>query len=139
MGNMPINSRSQFRTIDDTGDSRRGLLERLRFVSDLLAAGNPTLDEACLLYRDANGNVVAARIMGELTVGRGNSAGLQLDDPRLSSLHFRVRQAGDRTTVDDLQSRNGTWVNGQRVDTRTLCDGDVIEAGGQIFVFLGPL
>lgn len=139
MGQQPSPSRSRFQTIDSDEDSRRGLLERLRFVNALLREAVPPLHETCLLYRNADGRALAAPVAGDLLVGRGASAGLQLADPRLSSLHFRVCQADGRMRLSDQQSRNGTWVNGHRVETKELCDGDVIEAGSQLFVFVSAL
>ena len=92
---------------------------------------------AALLRRADDGKAVPAPVVGELTVGRSAPAGLVVTDPRLSRRHFRMALSGDVAFVEDLDSRNGTWVNGERVQKRALRDGDVIEAGGQVFVFLG--
>lgn len=50
----------------------------------------------------------------------------------VSSTHARIRQAGGQTTIEDLNSRNGTFVNGYRLPPQTayqLNNGDVIQLG----------
>ncbi len=52
------------------------------------------------------------------------------DDPHLSGVHFSIAREGDQVILKDLQSRNGTFVNGAKVGTAIqLHDGDVIVAG----------
>jgi pSer/pThr/pTyr-binding forkhead associated (FHA) protein len=58
-------------------------------------------------------------------------------DPKLSRRHFAVRTEQDGSAVlRDLGSRNGTYVNGAQTVTRNLRDGDIIEAGDQVFAFV---
>ncbi|MCW5807263.1 MAG: sigma-54-dependent Fis family transcriptional regulator [Deltaproteobacteria bacterium] len=54
---------------------------------------------------------------------------LVLPDARISSDHARLTFVGRRWHVEDQRSRNGTFVNGARVDRATLADGDVIDVG----------
>jgi DNA-binding NtrC family response regulator len=63
---------------------------------------------------------------------------IRIDDPSLSGLHFRLRQDGGAWWIDDARSRNGTMVDGRRIERteRTeLRDGAVIEAGHTFLVF----
>jgi hypothetical protein len=63
-------------------------------------------------------------------VGRGSRVQLRLDeDAHISRNHFRLEVDPPRCQLHDLGSRNGTYVNGQRVGDCTLNDGDVIAAG----------
>jgi DNA-binding NtrC family response regulator len=56
-------------------------------------------------------------------------------DTEMSRQHFRVWAAGDRLSIEDLQSRNGTFVDGQRITgAMPLSLGSVIRAGGSVFV-----
>jgi FHA domain len=67
---------------------------------------------------------------GRQLLGRGPDAGLRLNEGHLSSVHAAVNCASTGTTVEDLGSRNGTLVNGERVwNPRELRDGDVISFG----------
>ena len=56
------------------------------------------------------------------------------NDPLISSCHFRVCVAADGCTIEDLQSTNGTLLNGQRINTGALADGDQISAGRSVFL-----
>lgn len=73
-------------------------------------------------------------------VGRTKDAHLQLsyDDPYFSRRHFLVEVHPPRVRVIDLESRNGTRVNGQRVETAELKDGDTIKAGHTVFRVVVP-
>jgi len=59
---------------------------------------------------------------------------LAVADDRMSTRHARLRLRGAAWELVDLGSRNGTWVNGERVDTATVGDGDLIEAGNTMFL-----
>ncbi|HEY6067448.1 MAG TPA: FHA domain-containing protein, partial [Gaiellaceae bacterium] len=65
-----------------------------------------------------------------LTVGRGEDAGLFIDDPEISRAHAVLGPNGTGLEVEDLGSLNGTWVNGERISHPTrLAPGDVIKVG----------
>jgi DNA-binding NtrC family response regulator len=77
-----------------------------------------------------------------LEIGReptGGRHGLALVDPRVSRRHAVVRQRGGLPIfeVRDLGSRNGTFVNGQRVEQETLTNGDLLRVGDTLLEF-GP-
>lgn len=74
---------------------------------------------------------------GQFTIGRSTSCQLSLDDPLVSRTHARLTVSGDAVVLEDLGSRNGVQVNGQRVDgQRTLLHGDRIGVGGQEMLLL---
>ncbi|GMV00814.1 MAG: FHA domain-containing protein [Burkholderiaceae bacterium] len=64
-----------------------------------------------------------------LTIGRRPYNDIALDDLTVSGEHALVRTRGTESVVHDLDSRNGTLVNGLPVAQRVLCDGDVIDIG----------
>jgi pSer/pThr/pTyr-binding forkhead associated (FHA) protein len=70
----------------------------------------------------------------EITVGRGGGCALVLgDDQYASTVHARVFRRGNDLFVDDLESRNGTFVNGKRISATTkLRRGDQIQVGGTV-------
>src|SRR5437899_5978631 len=67
-------------------------------------------------------------------VGRSKRAHFRLPtkDRYFSRAHFLVEVNPPRCRLMDMASRNGTYVNGQRVQTTDLCDGDQIRAGRTI-------
>ena len=73
-------------------------------------------------------------IDSEITVGRGGGCALVLaDDQYASTVHARVIRRGNDLFVDDLESRNGTFVNGKRISATTkLRRGDQIQFGGTV-------
>ena len=73
-----------------------------------------------------------------LSIGRHPSNGLSLVDAGVSRFHARVEQTGHGYRVRDLGSRNGTYVQGRRVELAELGDGDRLELGPSVgfrFVF----
>lgn len=69
----------------------------------------------------------------ELVVGRAPGSAVLLDDPTVSSRHARVFPQHDSVLIDDLGSRNGTLVNGRRIDSPTrLSTGDRLSIGPNV-------
>ena len=82
-----------------------------------------------LLYRDGGGTQVILALSGPITVGRRAERDVALPwDTEVSRLHAQLEPVGsDWIVVDDGLSRNGTHVNGERVNgRRRLKDGDRI-------------
>ncbi|HEU5056197.1 MAG TPA: GGDEF domain-containing protein, partial [Kofleriaceae bacterium] len=65
----------------------------------------------------------------QITLGRGGGADVRLVDEGISRFHCRIKIDGDDLYVEDLQSRNGTFLNGERISRRKLEDGDKIQLG----------
>lgn len=70
-----------------------------------------------------------------LTIGRGLNNDIILEDTRVSRHHAQMRYRSRRFWVADVGSTNGTFVNGEAVEERSLNDGDVISLGGLELVF----
>jgi transcriptional regulator with GAF, ATPase, and Fis domain len=73
---------------------------------------------------------------GETTLGREPSNGLAVIDPSVSRRHCLLRREQDRFQILDLDSRNGTLVNGVTVKEHWLEHGDEIAVGDSAFQFL---
>ena len=74
---------------------------------------------------------------GEFVVGRNASCQLSLDDPLVSRRHALFGVLPDQVTVEDLGSRNGVSVNGERIAGRTLLrPGDRVQIGSQEMVLV---
>lgn len=63
------------------------------------------------------------------TLGRGEGAGVRLNDPSVSRLHARMEPEGDGWRVTDLDSSNGIFVGGKRVKTALLKDLEEFRVG----------
>jgi len=72
---------------------------------------------------------------GSNVVGRGVESDLQLLDQGVSRRHLDIQFDGNRATVYDLGSTNGTTVNGHEVGSHVLRHGDVIRVGHTRLVF----
>jgi pSer/pThr/pTyr-binding forkhead associated (FHA) protein len=118
-------------------------------------AGNPVADLQArteaersgvpfLLYRDGEDRqrlFSFERDVVQASVGRRETADLVLDwDDQVSRLHAQFeRVEQDWTVVDDGLSRNGTFVNGERLSgRRRLSDGDSLRFGATTMIFRSP-
>jgi diguanylate cyclase (GGDEF)-like protein len=66
---------------------------------------------------------------GEMIVGRGREAQIRFEDDGMSRAHAKIVSDGDRVEIVDLESRNGTFCNGERIDRMALADGDKLQLG----------
>ena len=67
---------------------------------------------------------------GSNLVGRDRDCAIRIDSATVSRHHARIVVRPDETSIEDLDSKNGTQVNGQRVEQRAaLTDGDQIQIG----------
>jgi transcriptional regulator with GAF, ATPase, and Fis domain len=73
---------------------------------------------------------------GEIHIGRDPSNLLSISDPSLSRRHCALSQDSDGYKIRDLDSRNGTLVNGVAVKEARLRHGDQISVGDSIFLLL---
>jgi len=94
-----------------------------------------------LAYRDGDGLqqlVMLDELPSPVTIGRSAAAGIRLEwDDEVSRLHAELTRVGeDWTIVDDGLSRNGTYINGERISgRRRLRDGDNLRFGGTTILF----
>lgn len=82
-----------------------------------------------ILQGSGTGQVLPIPTGQPVTLGRSASASYAFDDPLLSRKHCAVEVRGELCRIVDLQSRNGTFVNGQRVGAVLLRTGDRIKIG----------
>jgi len=72
----------------------------------------------------------------EVIIGRDFKADIQIDDDATSRLHCRLQRTDEGWRVEDLDSTNGTYVQGIAVQRVDLRDGDLLKIGGSIFKYL---
>lgn len=98
-----------------------------------------------LLYRDEGGAqrlVALAERADRLTLGRDPASDIPLAwDAEVSRAHAQLERVGGQwAIVDDGLSRNGTFINGERLHgRRRLSHGDVVRCGDTVLVFRAPL
>jgi len=73
---------------------------------------------------------------GEATIGRDPTSAVAVIDPSVSRKHCVLRPEDGRFQIKDLDSRNGTLVNGVAVKEHWLRHGDEIATGDSVFLFL---
>lgn len=71
----------------------------------------------------------------EVTMGRDDSVDISIADKRLSREHCKISRDGNDFIISDLGSSNGSFVNGQKVQQKTLENGDKIQVGSNVFEF----
>jgi pSer/pThr/pTyr-binding forkhead associated (FHA) protein len=112
-------------------------------VSELKARTEAERDgRPFLLFRDGQDHQQLYFLdAGQASVGRRDSSDLVLDwDEQVSRLHAQFERVdADWTIIDDGLSRNGTFVNGERISgRRRLEDGDSVRFGGTTMIFRSP-
>ncbi len=81
--------------------------------------------------------------LDEVQIGRGarswaraaRTLELRISDSEISRDHARLRRADDEWELVDLDSKNGTLINGVKAERAVLVDGDLIEIGAAMFMY----
>jgi len=73
----------------------------------------------------------------EMTLGSARDANIQVCSDRVSARHASLERKGADCVVRDMDSENGIFLNGLKIHSAVLRDGDVIQAGDAVFVFRG--
>jgi hypothetical protein len=73
--------------------------------------------------------------VGETVIGRSNQANICIESSLLSRKHVEVRRSGPEFRLRDLDSANGVYLNGVRVHSVGLHEGDTIQIGDVVFIF----
>jgi hypothetical protein len=70
-----------------------------------------------------------------VTIGREEGNSIQLNDERISRFHIKIQEDHDKIVLTDLESTNGTKVNGEDIQLRILRFGDMIAVGRSVLLF----
>src|SRR5215217_1270587 len=95
-----------------------------------------TLEPRLVAVAGLLANQVFPLVEPELTMGRDAANSICVPDPALSRRHCSLVKGDSGWTVRDLESSNGTFVNGIQVSARPLTDGDRIAIGASVFLFV---
>jgi len=88
----------------------------------------PTLAQLRVESGDFAGRIIPLA-EPEYLIGRHRDNGIQIPDLGVSGFHARIYRGPDGFTLEDLKSRNGTWINGTRIYHATLANGDRVHLG----------
>ncbi len=79
------------------------------------------------------------QVFGDLappvTIGREEGNSVQLNDERISRFHIKIQEDQEKLVLTDLESTNGTRVNGEDTQLRILRFGDVISVGRSVLLY----
>lgn len=90
------------------------------------------VNKICIRFELENGEVHMLMLEPGLdyVIGRGNECVLRLSDPMISKLHFQLRWNGESVYISDMNTANGTIVNGTKLrHARRIIPNDTIMAG----------
>ncbi|MDP2270370.1 MAG: FHA domain-containing protein [Archangium sp.] len=87
------------------------------------------------LYLEREGEEPIRVTAERFIIGRGPHCDLVIDSPRVSREHVALTRKGILFYIEDLNSSNGTWFGEERVTTRELESGDVINLGNEPVTF----
>jgi hypothetical protein len=77
---------------------------------------------------------VFERLPTPVTIGREEGNSIQLNDERISRYHLKLQVDNDKLVATDLESTNGTKVNGEDIQVRIIRDGDMIAVGRSLLL-----
>lgn len=91
-----------------------------------------------LIVLQKNGSAKQVNLMATpFVIGRSDACDLVLDNQLVSRSHAVFEVVGGKMMIRDLQSHNGTYVNGERRESAALSNGDEIKIGSYQIRFLG--
>ncbi len=76
-----------------------------------------------------NRGTIIPLIESEYLIGRSRDNSIQIQDLGVSGFHARIYRGADGFVIEDMKSRNGTWLNGSRIFHATLSNGDRLRLG----------
>jgi hypothetical protein len=113
---------------DEAADDDTSLLVSVEAHLSYADVVRPTIAQLTITGGDHSGRNFALS-EPEYLVGRHRDNTIQLADLGVSGFHARIYRGPEGYVLEDLRSRNGSWVNGERVYHCTLAHGDRIHIG----------
>lgn len=74
-------------------------------------------------------------VTAPVTIGREEGNTIQLNDERVSRFHVKIQEDNEKLVLTDLESTNGTKVNGEDIQLRILRYGDMITVGRSVLLY----
>lgn len=93
------------------------------------------IQNAGMLLRDmADNKLITVLRNGNFTIGRAPDNDLRLENPTISAHHARIYTYLTTSYIEDLDSTNGTFIDGKRVHKHVLRPGNIIKIGIQRYM-----
>jgi pSer/pThr/pTyr-binding forkhead associated (FHA) protein len=109
----------------------------LRTVVKDARIGRSDASPRLVVLKGAAARGVTFPLSGEVVAGRGRDIGVSVEDEFISVEHARLAPSGSGYSIEDLGSKNGTFINGRRLAERTaLKAGDRLKLGETVFQYL---
>ena len=123
-------------SLQQSGPATPGRFEKQTLTNVTISVSIPLpaqRDRAVLVRMDEThaGQVVPAD-GPDLRIGRHPTSSLVIDDEGISRSHARIHRKGNSYFIEDLNSSNGTYVNGARVELAELTDGSLLQLGPRV-------
>ena len=138
--------RAQLDAVNSSLDERNALIARLEaeMVSSSQVLGSiqhnlqhlGDAEPTRMLVRTQGDTGIVQLLGRRTTLGRTPDNDIRIDEDFISRHHAVLLLAGANTIVEDLNSTNGTYVNGERINRRTLKEGDLVTLGKTEFRFV---
>jgi pSer/pThr/pTyr-binding forkhead associated (FHA) protein len=138
--------RAQLAAVNSSLDERNALIERLetemQSSSQVLGSIQHNLqhlgdaEPTRMLVRTQGDTGIVHMLTRRTTLGRTPDNDIRIDEDFISRHHAVLLLSGANTIVEDLNSTNGTYVNGERVNRRTLKEGELVTLGKTEFRFV---
>ena len=85
-----------------------------------------------------NAGAIFPLLLDESVIGRGKECAVRVDDPGISRKHARIVRRGPQLyLLEDLESRNGTFLRGNRVTSQPLAEGERFALGPTLEIRFG--
>ena len=95
--------------------------------------GDDADDHAPKLVGSVGGESVSFPLSkGEVTIGRGKGSDIRISSHFISRHHAKISKRGIATTIEDIGSKNGIFVNANRIKRCVLRDGDVVSLASEL-------
>lgn len=135
---IPSGHRGGRRILEDEEATSLGRRAKLDDVTELAeSVSGPVGPIAILWVKEGMRRGKIYSITKTTRIGRkeGETVDLAIDDPKISNPHAKFSMRDNKFFVVDFDSKNGTFVNGQRIEAVTpLNENDVIKMGSTVFV-----
>jgi len=136
---MPVIIQGKLMTWESIANmaSKADITTRLPDGEHLKVKRGPMRSRACLIQY--SGEALGRRFLldaPEIIIGRAPTCGIAIQDNSVSRIHAKILSGGNLVGVEDLGSKNGTFIHDNRVQSRTILqDGDILRLGTILLKF----